>query len=224
MAVALALANAPAAEQKRSLMGATREQVLQRYGEPKSHIAAGTREVIFFARERVVLRNGVVVEIEALPADAPVRRPPTPNLTPEAPAAVSAPPPPSQAQPQGPIPVPADSGLPPGTTYVPDAASGSGSTGTFRQRNRQPGGAGGTAVGNQVRATALRSSPRPAPKQDAPSAASRAPVPESGSEPRAAARPPAPSSFDSPVEPNPNSAVDPADATKTEEPAPPPKK
>lgn len=55
-------------------MGMTRDQVLSRYGEPKSQIAAGNRVVMFYARERLVLRDGVVVEVERL-ASEPVRRP-----------------------------------------------------------------------------------------------------------------------------------------------------
>ena len=76
VAVALLLATARAAEPKPSLMGATREQVLLRYGEPKSIIVAAGREIMFFARERVVLRNGIVVEVELLSSEPPRRLPP----------------------------------------------------------------------------------------------------------------------------------------------------
>lgn len=74
MAAGLLLATAHAAEQTPSLLGATREQVLVRHGEPKSQIAAGNREILFYPRERIILRNGVVVEVEPIAAE-PVRRP-----------------------------------------------------------------------------------------------------------------------------------------------------
>ena len=89
MAMALAFITLPAAEPKQpSLMGASRQQVLAQLGEPKSNIAAGSREVLFFARERVVLRDNVVIEVEHLPAEAPRRPPPVPA---EVPAATVAP-------------------------------------------------------------------------------------------------------------------------------------
>lgn len=75
LAVVLTATIGGAAESKSpSLVGATREQVLERLGEPKSSIVAGAREVLLFERERVVLRNNVVIEVDLLPAE-PVRRP-----------------------------------------------------------------------------------------------------------------------------------------------------
>lgn len=53
-----------------SLLGATREQVVARMGEPKSNIQAGAREMLFFAHLKVTLRNDVVIETEEL-ADEP---------------------------------------------------------------------------------------------------------------------------------------------------------
>jgi hypothetical protein len=77
VAVALALAAAQAAEsQPAPLLGTTRQQVLARMGEPKSNIVVGNREVLFFERDRVVLRDNIVVEVERLPADLPRHTPP----------------------------------------------------------------------------------------------------------------------------------------------------
>src|SRR5258706_15996099 len=73
-ALAFFLAGANAAEAPHPLMGATREQVLARMGEPKSQIVLGNRAVYLYPRERVVLRDDVVVEVEQLAAD-PGRRP-----------------------------------------------------------------------------------------------------------------------------------------------------
>lgn len=62
------------------LMGATREEVLARYGEPRSTLVAGSREFLFYQRERLVLREGVVVEVERIAEQ--VRRPtPAPATT-----------------------------------------------------------------------------------------------------------------------------------------------
>lgn len=74
VAAALILATAFGAEQKPSLVGATRDQVLSQYGEPRSVMVAAGREIMFFAKERVVLRDGVVVEVEPLPAEPAPRR------------------------------------------------------------------------------------------------------------------------------------------------------
>lgn len=92
VALTLMLASAPAAEQPPSLVGATREEVLARYGEPRSIIAAGGQEIFFFARERVLLRDGVVVEVEPLAEEAAPRRPAALAPAPSAAAANQAPP------------------------------------------------------------------------------------------------------------------------------------
>lgn len=76
VAVALCLATAHAAE-PHPLLGASREQVLTSHGAPKSQLATGNREVLFYPGERLVLRDGIVVEVE--PIAEPVR-----NRTPEA--------------------------------------------------------------------------------------------------------------------------------------------
>jgi hypothetical protein len=59
------------AESKPTLIGATRDEVLARLGEPKSNIVAGNREVLFFTGERIVLRNNRVIEVEDVPVEAP---------------------------------------------------------------------------------------------------------------------------------------------------------
>lgn len=66
VAAALVLAFAYAADDKSKLVGINREQVLARYGEPRSVMKAGGREILFFARERVILRDGVVVDVEPI--------------------------------------------------------------------------------------------------------------------------------------------------------------
>jgi hypothetical protein len=60
-----------AAEGTSPFIGLTRDQVLAKLGQPKSNIAAGDREVLFFTRERLVLRNNVVVEAEDIPVEPP---------------------------------------------------------------------------------------------------------------------------------------------------------
>jgi hypothetical protein len=72
VAVSLLLISLRGAEPVSPLIGATRDQVLARYGEPKSQIAAGSRVIFFYAREKIVLRDNVVVEVESLSAE-PIR-------------------------------------------------------------------------------------------------------------------------------------------------------
>jgi hypothetical protein len=91
VAVALASATAltvHAAAAKDPLIGATREQVLAKYGEPKNTIVAGNREVLLFERDRVTLRDNVVIQVERLPE--PVRHTPEPAPAPAPVAATSA--------------------------------------------------------------------------------------------------------------------------------------
>jgi hypothetical protein len=73
VATGLVLASAFAGEPPHPLLGLTREQVLQRMGEPRSQMTAGGRGLMNYARERVVLRDGVVVDVERM-ATEPVRR------------------------------------------------------------------------------------------------------------------------------------------------------
>lgn len=66
-----------AAERKTSLIGASRAEVLARFGEPKSQMVAGSREVLIFATERVTLRDNRVIEAEELfPESASAAKPP----------------------------------------------------------------------------------------------------------------------------------------------------
>ncbi len=78
-AFALLLLSVRAAEPVSPLLGATLEQVVAKYGEPKSQITVGDRLVVFYPKERIVVRGGRVIEVEQVAAE-PVRRsdPPPP--------------------------------------------------------------------------------------------------------------------------------------------------
>src|SRR4051794_34883920 len=92
VAVVLGFATARAAEQPASpLIGATREQILTRLGEPRSQLATGNRLILFYPRERIVLRDDVVIEVEEIAPETP-RRPATGGTsepTPQTPAGQS---------------------------------------------------------------------------------------------------------------------------------------
>ncbi len=75
VALAMMWMTAWAAEPASPLMGATRQQVISRLGEPRSQIERGQEIIFLYARERVVFRGAVVVEVEQLIPDV-VRRPP----------------------------------------------------------------------------------------------------------------------------------------------------
>lgn len=135
VAVGLWWASAYAAEPVSPLVGATREQVISRLGEPKSQLAAGNRVVLLYARERIVLRDNVVVEVEPLAAE-PVRRPSESN--PSAPAGTPS------------APTPATTA---GSTAAPAANTGAGATPPTES----------TATASSGRASALPSTPTPAP-------------------------------------------------------------
>src|SRR5262245_44142748 len=77
-AVLLALGTVRAAEPPHPLVGATREQVLTRYGEPRSQIESGNRVILFYPRERVILRDDVVIEVEQVSAAEQGKRESTP--------------------------------------------------------------------------------------------------------------------------------------------------
>jgi hypothetical protein len=81
VAVGLLLVTSRAAEPVSPLIGATREQLLLRRGEPKSQMEAGNRVVYFYPRERVVLRDNVVIEVEPLAADSAEQPAPTSPTT-----------------------------------------------------------------------------------------------------------------------------------------------
>lgn len=110
-ALALLLAAEGLAASKRSaLMGQTRDQILDLLGDPRSAIVTGNREVLLFSRERVILRDGVVIDVQILPAEAPPRAPvvvpPPPPVVPAAspaPAAPAAVPAPVSAPAPGPV-------------------------------------------------------------------------------------------------------------------------
>jgi hypothetical protein len=71
VAVGLACATVKAAEPKQHpLVGATRAQIVARFGEPRSQIMTGNREVLFFDRERFELVNNVVTFVEPLAGEA----------------------------------------------------------------------------------------------------------------------------------------------------------
>ena len=86
---------ARAAEPVSPLVGVTRDQLLSRYGEPKSQIETGNRVVFFYPREKIILRDNVVVEVEQLagesapPPTAPSETSPT-DASPATPAVPAA--------------------------------------------------------------------------------------------------------------------------------------
>ncbi len=55
-----------AAEPAHPLMGATRDQVLQKLGGPKSQLESGSRTVLLYQNERIVLRDNLVVDVESI--------------------------------------------------------------------------------------------------------------------------------------------------------------
>ena len=85
VAFALILGGVRAAEPVSPLIGATLEQVVAKYGEPKSQITVGDRLVIFYPKERIVVRGGRVIEVEQLAAE-PVRRAEPPATVPANPS------------------------------------------------------------------------------------------------------------------------------------------
>jgi hypothetical protein len=68
---------APVLAQLPTLVGVTRQQIYALYGEPTNRLANGAKEVLNYKRGRVVLENGLVVEItlplppQLLPKPAP---------------------------------------------------------------------------------------------------------------------------------------------------------
>jgi hypothetical protein len=105
-----------AAEQKSPLLGLRRDQVIQQLGEPKNQLTAGTRVIMIFARERVILRDGVVVEVEMLPPETGKRA--VPDAEPAAtPGAATEP---AAATPQSPPATGTRSGTPAATAAKAD--------------------------------------------------------------------------------------------------------
>ena len=77
VALALLLAWPVHAETQKVLppaVGATREEVVARFGEPKRQLKAGAREVLFFAHWKLTLRNAVVIDVEELADEVPPKR------------------------------------------------------------------------------------------------------------------------------------------------------
>lgn len=165
MSVVLLAASAFAAE-KSPLLGLTREQLLERQGDPRSQIAAGGREVMSFARERIVLRNGVVVEVDILAPDFGARRATPPAAPVTAPAPTSDP---AVATP--PADLTAADVTPQLPPPAPDASSAAPVSPTpaepqFAIKSVRPPSAGGTRP-----PTKTEPNPAPAPVAAAPTAA-----------------------------------------------------
>lgn len=74
LALALISVVAPAAEQKFTAVGSTRTQVIERFGQPTRALAAGAREVLTYPTQRLVLRDGIVIEVESVVPES-ARRP-----------------------------------------------------------------------------------------------------------------------------------------------------
>ncbi len=77
----LMLCSVFAADRKPSLIGATRAEVLARFGDPKGNLVVGNREVLYFTGERITLRDDRVIDVEEVPVEAP---PPKPTPAPTA--------------------------------------------------------------------------------------------------------------------------------------------
>ncbi len=185
-----------------SPIGLNHDQVIARYGEPKSQIAAGNRLVMFFARERLVLRDGVVIEVERLPSEPPPRRPPS------APVPQVAVPPPTTVSAEAAAAAAAAAGTAPAATApapvavaptpVPAAAPAAAPT-----DNPDP-----TTVAapepkleiKSVRPPSANYTPRPIPKPSSPATAATAPVPPATAD--ASARKSSPSPSPTPAAPN----------------------
>jgi|GEM_PF-2824130 len=82
-------------EKSASLVGLSQDEVYARLGEPRSQMKAGVREILFFQKIKVTLKNGVVIETEAVFDETPapkraVEAPPSVVMPSPAPAALSA--------------------------------------------------------------------------------------------------------------------------------------
>lgn len=62
-------------EKASSYVGMTRDQVYARLGDPQNLMKAGAREVMFFAKVKLTLRNNIVVETEDIFDEIASRRP-----------------------------------------------------------------------------------------------------------------------------------------------------
>jgi hypothetical protein len=75
------LALTPLLAQIQTLVGATRQQIYALYGEPTNRLTVGTKEVLTYKHGRVVLENGLVVEI-TLPLPTQLLQKPAPKPVP----------------------------------------------------------------------------------------------------------------------------------------------
>jgi hypothetical protein len=211
------------AAEKSPLLGLTREQLLDKLGEPKSNIAAGGREVVFFAKERVVLRNGIVVEVDLLPPDFGARR--ATSAPAPAPAPTAAP---TASAPAAPTPVPGDPTVNPGGGAVPQpaaapaaAAPASAPTTTAETPSPAPAALPEPQLAIKSVRPPSAGATRPAPKTET---AAKTPVPKASNSTKAAetkAESAAPVAAKSPTSTAPTAPkAAPAPAEKTPEPAP----
>ena len=176
VAVALVFASAHAAEQKSSLIGVNRDELIQRLGEPRGVLTAANREVITFDRLRVTLRDGVVIGVENIAAE-PVRAPapaPAPAPAEAAPAESTAP---ATATPVAPTPA---------TTETPAPAAAATQASATPAPTTPPAAPAPQREGTlSIKSVRPPGSPRPTPKQapqpakQEPAAPASAPVPPS---------------------------------------------
>lgn len=229
VALGLCVGSIVHAAEPHPLMGATREQVLTRYGEPRSTLVGGGREVLFYGRERLTLRNGVVVDVERLAAE-PVRRPgsapaPAPVVAPAAPAATEPAPaavPPAEAPvPRTAAPLePAPRQVPP--TPAPDGVSVAPAPGANAAETTPPAPAPAPEPRLEIKRVLPPGASAPRPPTSTAGSARPAPAPvppQTESAPKTAAPPPAAPIARAPVEPAAPVAPVAADAGASSRPA-----
>jgi hypothetical protein len=186
-------------EKPASLVGLSQDEVFARLGEPRSQMKAGVREILFFQKIKVTLKNGVVVETEALFDETP-----PPKRAAEAPpAAVPAPAPaPVSAAELGETAGQRKPTPPPGATsavQAPDAsvaAKPADVTGEAKGTALPPVLNNGLEI-KFVRPPAAKAPQRPSVKASPPSPNSAAPVPATQVRPAAVAVVAAPAALQS---------------------------
>jgi hypothetical protein len=190
-------------------VGTTREQVLERFGEPKNQLKAGPREILFFPRLKVTLRYNVVVETEELADEAPPQRPVEPPTTAtksgEATAASSSAEPRPAAAPEGSASAkPADAAAPPASppkpvreaepglairiVRRPPAGAKSAPAQPVRTADAAPSANAGAVRPSQTEAPAVASSAVTTATRSTLATATTAPAPKSSSEPASGQR------------------------------------
>jgi hypothetical protein len=157
LAVVLSL---PASGQEKtkpaSLIGISKDQVYTILGEPRSQMKAGTREVMFFPKLKVTLRNNVVIETEPMFDDVAPKRPVEP--------AQSAAPTSAVAQSEADVAKPSKSGQAQGASAPADAdTSAKSGTPAVEAKPSAPAESPGGLEIKLVR-TPAKSQPRPSPK------------------------------------------------------------